>query len=107
MRGGVCCAGQSVRSAMDSRMLLTRDGAGGQICTLHLLKLNLLLILYLKVRNKIVYKSWKSKKLETHNHNVLRFKAFIINKTFSMFGPCKCCILEDLTKKIILIAGHY
>jgi hypothetical protein len=36
----------------------------------------------------------------------LRFKAFIINKTFSMFGSCKFCILEDLTKNIILIAGH-
>jgi hypothetical protein len=24
-----------------------------------------------------------------------------------MFGSCKFCILEDLTKNIILIAGHY
>jgi hypothetical protein len=37
------------------------------------------------ILNIIVHKSWKSKKLETHNHNVLRL-AFIINKTLSMFG---------------------
>jgi hypothetical protein len=98
-------AGRSL--ATNSRMLFTKDGAGGQICTLHILKLNLLFILYLKIWNKKVHKSWKSKKLETHNNNVLRFKAFIINKTFSMFGPCEFCILEDLTKNIILIAGHY
>jgi hypothetical protein len=102
--GQVTCV--RTRSLMNRRMELTRDGAVGQICTLHLLKFNLLLILYLKVWNKIVHKSWKSKKLETHNHNVLRFKAFIINKTFSMFGTCKFCILEDLTKNIILTAGY-
>jgi hypothetical protein len=54
-------AGRSVCSATNSRMLFTKDGVVGQICTLHLLKLNLLLILYLKVWNKIVHKSWKSK----------------------------------------------
>jgi hypothetical protein len=92
-------AGQSYRETI-------RDGAGNTFTPKTILKFNLLLILYLKVWNKIVHKSWKSKKLETHNHNVLRFKALIINKTFSMFGSCKFCILEYLTKNIILIAGH-
>jgi hypothetical protein len=91
-------AGRSYRETI-------RDVAGNTFTPKTILKLNLLLILYLKVWNKIVHRSWKSKKLETHNHNLLLFKAFIINKTFSMFGTCKFCILEDLTKNIILTAG--
>jgi hypothetical protein len=57
-------AGRSYRETI-------RDSAGNTFTPKTILKLNLLLILYLKVSNKIVYKSWKSKKSAIQNNNVL------------------------------------
>jgi hypothetical protein len=76
----LAAAGRSYRETI-------RDAAGNNFTPKPLLKLNFLLILYLKVWHKIVYKSWKSKKSATQNNNVLWFKALIINKTFlTMLG---------------------
>jgi hypothetical protein len=89
----------------------------------NVLKLNLLLILSLKVWNKIVHKSWKSKKSATITIMFCDLKALLINIPFlTMLGlqlmnslgfiqkihtQCRILLSSPQPYGLVFLWGHY